>query len=202
MHGGLEVEPVVLAADARRRPDVAPCCPRFRARCWSAALCVCHDRTSLPAREPSGPFPLWTALLSWWPASLTTTSATDLGQVPGLNGPGLVPAKPKATAPKPDFDSDIRDADTNHFWSPKGVRRRRHRLRAPHKARQRGCLASVPSAPSCTPVVCPACSADEAAAARRDGVEIGRLLTNTGATSSPDHAAARAACRSWTRCPR
>jgi len=41
--------------------------------------------------------------------------------VPGLNGPGLVPAKPKAKAPKPDFDSDIRDADTNHFWSPKGI---------------------------------------------------------------------------------
>ena len=44
-----------------------------------------------------------------------------LSQVPGLNGPGLVPAKkvPKKTA-KPEWES-IRDSGTNHFWSPKGI---------------------------------------------------------------------------------
>merc|ERR1719247_1633488 len=40
--------------------------------------------------------------------------------VPGLNGPGLVPAKKVAKSPQPEFDS-IRDAGSNHFWSPKGI---------------------------------------------------------------------------------
>ena len=40
--------------------------------------------------------------------------------VPGLNGPGLVPAKKVPKQPKPDFDT-IRDAGSNHFWSAKGI---------------------------------------------------------------------------------
>jgi len=56
-------------------------------------------------------------------ASLLTVvpAAASAMTVPGLNGPGLVPAVKKAKVAKPDFDSDIRDADTNHFWSPKGI---------------------------------------------------------------------------------
>ena len=39
--------------------------------------------------------------------------------VPGLNGPGLVPAK-KPSGARPAWES-IRDNDTNHFWSPTGI---------------------------------------------------------------------------------
>ena len=41
-------------------------------------------------------------------------------QVPGLNSPGLVPAKKVPKVAKPDFDT-IRDAGSNHFWSNKGI---------------------------------------------------------------------------------
>jgi len=40
--------------------------------------------------------------------------------VPGLNAPGLVPAKKVPKTAKPDFET-IRDAGSNHFWSPKGI---------------------------------------------------------------------------------
>ena len=55
----------------------------------------------------------------------------SLPQVPGLNGPGLVPAK-KKTAQEVygsdfggktvtgDFDK-IREANINHFWNPSGI---------------------------------------------------------------------------------
>ena len=42
-------------------------------------------------------------------------------QVPGLNGPGLVPAKKVPRQPKPDFE-DVRDnGSLNHFWNGKGI---------------------------------------------------------------------------------
>ena len=42
--------------------------------------------------------------------------------MPGLNGPGLVPAKKVPRVPKPDFESGVRDnGSLNHFWNPKGI---------------------------------------------------------------------------------
>jgi len=87
-----------------------------------AAPCTVVSRSS-PSCSPQmlvdGPMSRRAALASVLAAGVPLSASAMI--VPGLNGPGLVPAKPKATAPKPDFDSDIRDADTNHFWSPKGI---------------------------------------------------------------------------------
>jgi len=47
-------------------------------------------------------------------------AAANAMTVPGLNAPGLVPAKKQERVAKPSFES-IRDVDTNHFWSPKGI---------------------------------------------------------------------------------
>ena len=47
-------------------------------------------------------------------------AAANAMTVPGLNAPGLVPAKKVPKQPKPDFDT-IRDAGSNHFWSAKGI---------------------------------------------------------------------------------
>ena len=41
--------------------------------------------------------------------------------MPGLNSPGLVPAKKVAKSPKPDFESAVREGSINHFWNPKGI---------------------------------------------------------------------------------
>lgn len=45
--------------------------------------------------------------------------------IPGLNAPGLVPAKPVPKAGPHGFSGpafeEIRDAGTNHFWSNKGI---------------------------------------------------------------------------------
>ena len=43
--------------------------------------------------------------------------ACSVVQVPGLNGPGLVPAKKIPKQAKPEFES-VREAGYNHFWNP------------------------------------------------------------------------------------
>ena len=51
---------------------------------------------------------------------LGAPAAANAMIVPGLNGPGLVPAKKGKASTKPEWES-IRDSGTNHFWSPKGI---------------------------------------------------------------------------------
>ena len=41
--------------------------------------------------------------------------------MPGLNGPGLVPAKKVAKQPKPEFESIRDNGSINHFWNGKGI---------------------------------------------------------------------------------
>ena len=60
------------------------------------------------------------------PASTAQASgihALWLSQVPGLNGPGLVPAKKVARVAKPEFETIRENGSLNHFWNGK-VRRR------------------------------------------------------------------------------
>ena len=72
------------------------------------------DGSCLPPRRPACRAPAGSGELS---------RARSLGchsQIPGLNAPGLVPAKKVPKQAKPEWE-DIRDAGTNHFWSPKGI---------------------------------------------------------------------------------
>ena len=51
-------------------------------------------------------------------------AAANAMAVPGFNSPGLVPAKKVPRNPtgySGDNFAQIRDAETNHFWSPQGV---------------------------------------------------------------------------------
>ena len=46
---------------------------------------------------------------------------SSLCQVPGLNSPGLVPARKVPKQPKPDFETVRDNGSLNHFWNNKGI---------------------------------------------------------------------------------
>jgi len=53
---------------------------------------------------------------------LGAPAAANAMAVPGLNSPGLVPARKVPKQPKPDFESAVRDnGSLNHFWNNKGI---------------------------------------------------------------------------------
>ena len=71
-----------------------------------------RSAVAMSAGEPASRRAVLASLLFAVPASASAI-------VPGLNGPGLVPAK-KPSGARPAWES-IRDNDTNHFWSPTGI---------------------------------------------------------------------------------
>jgi len=55
-------------------------------------------------------------------ALIAMPAAANAMTIPGLNAPGLVPSKKvRSGITRGDFDTAVRDVDTNHFWSPKGI---------------------------------------------------------------------------------
>jgi len=55
---------------------------------------------------------------------LSVPSAANAMIVPGLNGPGLVPAKKvnrQSQIASGAISDDLREGDINHFWNPKGI---------------------------------------------------------------------------------
>merc|ERR1719197_965016 len=57
-------------------------------------------------------------------ALVAMPAAANAMIVPGLNGPGLVPARKvsrKDNLAAGIISEDIREGDINHFWNPKGI---------------------------------------------------------------------------------